>query len=133
MGIGKADIKAIRERCGISQDFAAEAMGVRRMAVKRWENPKYNDPPEEYVEWLERFEASFDGKVAEMCEIARTSGADEVSLMYYRTQEGYEASHGDGGRFEQSNAMSRAVAERLSADGYKVSFAYPEDVPQDGE
>lgn len=50
----KADFRAARERCGISQQMLASKAGVKVLSVKRWEKPGEAEAPADVQAWLER-------------------------------------------------------------------------------
>lgn len=132
-----ANFRALRELCGITQQQAADACGVRVLTVKRWE--RGDAPvPDDAMAWLMECVAEHDRGVAdELGEImANIPEGAEICLTYYRTQEQADlAAYPEAaGPFGFLNAVYRSVAERLVAMGYKVSFSYPdEERVYDGE
>lgn len=125
-----ANFRALRELCGITQQQAADACGVRVLTVKRWE--RGDAPvPDDAMAWLMECVAEHDRGVAnELGEImANLPEGAEVCLTYYRTQEqaDAEAYHEQAGPHGFLNAVTRSTAEHLVAMGYRVSFSYPDE------
>lgn len=48
----KADFRAARERCGISQQMLASKASVKVLSVKRWEKPGEAEAPSDVQTWL---------------------------------------------------------------------------------
>ena len=48
----KADFRAARERCGISQQMLASKANVKVLSVKRWEKPGEAEAPSDVQTWL---------------------------------------------------------------------------------
>lgn len=125
--MNKATFKALREHVGISNAALAESLGVAERSVKRWEDPRYSDPPEEACELL----AEMRQRQLDMmdCAIAKAeeAGTQAVRLNYYRTQFEYDFCGRDAGDYRQANANARACADALEAMGYDVEYSYPTD------
>ena len=126
----KANFRALREMCGVTQQQVADELGVRALTVKRWE--KGETPiPGDAMAWLTGCVEEHDAGVAEnLGRILATIPADgEVCLTYYRTQEqaDAEAYPEQAGPYGFLNAVTRSTAERLVAMGYRVSFTYPDE------
>lgn len=127
----KADFKALRETCGLTQQNVADACGVRVLAVKRWEKPGYSAPPRDAWEFLDGCRErmldmagfSTDKAVAARDEV----GLETVALTYFRDQEQYDASGRDEGPYGLANATARLTADYLGAEGFEVEFRYPDD------
>lgn len=125
----KATFKAERESLGLTQNDIAEELGVRILAVKRWENPrKPNTPPEAAWDFLEevgeKMVRTVDEAVSAVLENAPEGGS--VQLTYYRDQEQYDAFGRDAGSVHVANANARRVAIELRRLGYTVGWAYPD-------
>ena len=125
-----ANFRALRELCGVTQQQAADACGVRVLTVKRWE--RGDAPvPDDAMEWLMECVAEHDRGVAEeIGEImANLPDGAEVCMPYFRTQEQADmaAWPEKAGPFGFINAVHRSSAERLVAMGYEVSFSYPDE------
>lgn len=128
----KAQFRAIRERCGISQQMLASRAGVKVLSVKRWEKPGEAEPPSDVQEWLEGMldahveavKASLDAAESMMDELGE---AHHVNLLYYRSQAHYDQYGRDSGNFSVVNARTREVGAILEANGIEVRYLYPED------
>ena len=133
MTMSKAQFRATRERCGISQQMMADHFGNKVLTVKRWEKPGEAEPPEDAQAWLESMltqhveavEAALDA-VDEMTE-TQGHAPSHVDLMYYRSQEHYDRFGRDKGDYAIANARSREIAAILEAQGIEARFKYPED------
>lgn len=127
----KAEFRALREACGLTQQNVADAVGVRVTAVKRWERPGWPDPPEDVREYLEierdRLEQMASYAADKAVELRDETGAERVTLSYYRDQEHYDRAGRDAGPVGYANAAARLAALYLEAEGLEVAFSYPED------
>lgn len=129
----KADFRAARERCGISQKMLADRFGNAVLTVKRWEKPGEAEPPADVQAWLESMltqhveavEAALDA-VEEMTE-TQEHAPSHVDLLYFRSQAHYDTYGRDKGDYAIANARSREIAAILEAQGIKARFRYPED------
>ena len=124
----KANFRALREMCGLSQQDVADAADVNRRSVKRWEESGNDwEPPEDVWEWIlacaEVQAETVDAAVS--AAMAHPGGA--VQVTYYRTQEQFDAMGRDDGPYGMANANSRLAAHRLMALGREVEFSYPDD------
>lgn len=128
----KADLKALRERVGLSQQNLADMLRVNVRSVKRWEHETYPwEAPEEAWETLERAKAVQDEAVRNALDALNErreelGREDSVTITYFRDQAMYDRFGRDGGPFGQANASSRAAAAALEARGCNVVFRYPE-------
>lgn len=128
----KADLKALRERVGLSQQNLADMLRVNVRSVKRWEHETYPwEAPEEAWEILERAKAVQDEAVRAALDIVDEQREDlgkenHVTITYFRDQAMYDRFGREDGPFGQVNANSRAVATALEARGCEVVFRYPE-------
>lgn len=129
----KADFKARREMLGLSQSLLADVCDVTTTSVKRWERPGFPEPPEDAWDYIEECEERQQKIVAfavdKAEELARETGAQEVFLTYFRSQEEYDKHGRDPGSCMMANANVRRIAAILAHQGYDVSFVYPEDWP----
>ena len=125
----KAKMRALREIVGLTQADLAAAVGVSVRTVKRWEHPEWSDPPEDVMDMLHKARERQLRTVEGALEVVRGhSQAAAVQLTYYRSQQQYdELGHEPGEPFGCANANSRAVADRLEAEGYEVEWSYPDD------
>lgn len=123
----KPQFRAIRETLGYTQLDVAEALGVERGTIKNWEKETCPwEIPSDAWDWLlserTRFEEMYSYSVCR----ALDSGAEKVVLAYYRTQEIYDSCGRDKGAVGFANALARAVAHELEAEGLDVEFRYPD-------
>ena len=127
----KAEFRALREACGLTQQNVADAVGVRVTAVKRWERPGWPDPPKDVREYLEgerdRMADMASFSVDKAIELRDGTGAERVALSYFRDQEHYDATGRDPGSYGFANAAARLAAMHLEAEGVEVEFVYPEE------
>lgn len=127
----KAEFRALREACGLTQQNVADAVGVRATAVKRWERPGWPDPPEDVREYLEierdRLEQMASFAADKAVELRDETGAERVTLSYFRDQEHYDVAGRDSGPYGYANAAARLTALYLEAEGLEVEFVYPDD------
>lgn len=123
----KATYKALREHVGISHAHLGKLLGVSERTVKRWEDDRYGDPPQDawdiLVELRERQLAMADYAI----EAVQKSGVEKVSLNYYRTQAQYDMAGRDEGDYRMANANARVVADALEVMGFEVTYAYPDE------
>lgn len=135
-----ADFRALREQVGYSQQDVADALGVKVLSVKRWENPEYPfEIPQDAWDILDEAYRLQHTVVA--AAVDRACGAGEatgmhadvpVVLAYWRTQRDYDERHPlDPGSYGQANATARAVAEKLRDLGFSVSFRFTPTVPEE--
>ena len=117
----KLELRALREIVGLSQADMAEALGVNRTTVKRWERPDSDGytPPDDAFELLDNLVAQQDATVS--AALAEHGGDAAVTLPYYRTQEELEAA-GRPGLVGVANATTLAVAGELRRRGVDVRF-----------
>lgn len=137
--MNKATFKALREHAGLSHAEIACMLGVAERSVKRWEDPRYSDPPEDacrIVREARELQLSMVDYAIAKAEEAGMQVA--VRLDYYRTQAEFEARGSDEGDYRRANANARAAADALEAMGYEVEYFYPADdgwaeTPPNGE
>ncbi len=125
-----ANFRAARETIGMSQLDVANALGVNLKTVKRWEQGRGWEPPEDAWRLVERQlgirEQVVDYAVGKALEQREAHGEpDVVTLSYFRDQRMYDEHGRDGGPFGVANANARAVAEELAIEGFEVEFVYP--------
>lgn len=133
MTMSKAQFRATRERCGISQQMMADHFGNKVLTVKRWEKPGEAEPPEDAQAYLlhmldlhvQAVEAALDA-VDEMEEL-NGNPPSHVDLMYYRSQAHYNRYGRDRGDFAVVNARAREIAALLETQGIEARFVFPED------
>lgn len=123
-----ADFRARRERCGLTQQEMADAVGVRVLAVKKWERPDGPVAPADAWAFLEAVETARRAVVKQAEEAAlQFAERGAVQLTYYRTQEQFDEFGRDEGPVGVANANARAVADRLESMGFEIAWAYPDD------
>lgn len=129
----KAQFKAIRERVGLSQEAVADALGNVVRTVKRWEDPNYQQPPEDAWEYLEQALKQHVEAVNKSVDMVKQIGEkvgnlpDHVDLLFYRTQRQYDLYGRDTGNYMMVNARAREIAVRLEQLGVETRFHYPEE------
>lgn len=133
MAMSKAQFRATRERCGISQQMMADYFGNKVLTVKRWEKPGEAEPPEDAQAYLlhmldlhvQAVEAALDA-VDEMEEV-NGNPPSHVDLLYYRSQAHYDRYGRDKGDFAVVNARTREISALLEMQGIEARFVFPED------
>lgn len=123
----KANFKATRERIGYTQQWVARTLGVGIKTVKRWEQPNQPEPPVDAWDWLLGEAERFDDMLEFSVRKAVDSGAGNVVLTYYRTQEQYDQCGRDEGSYGFANALARAVGYECEYEGLEVEYRYPDD------
>ena len=125
----KATLKAMREMCGLTQQDVARELGVTDRSVRRWENPEQpHTPPQELIDFIaDSFRAHFDAISQTMDIVEDFDKAQNIQLTVYRNQAQYDTLGRDSGLYTVANANTYAVAQALTTQGYKVSFAYPDE------
>lgn len=128
----KANFRAMREACGMSQaDVACEA-DVSVLSVKKWENPSSDikQPPQDVWDWLVM---AYDGMVMDAREaveqIMAARTGQTVALPYFRTQDELDAvqlAQGIDEPVGYHNARMRMIAQMLSEREVPYEFVYPE-------
>lgn len=128
MNRSKADFRAAREAIGASRAFIADELGVAERSVKRWEDPRYADPPKDAWELVDALKNAQRAIVSRSVAAAKGApGCTSVKINYYRSQEQFDAYGRDKGNYNIANANARAVAVALEALGFDVAFSYPDD------
>lgn len=126
---GKATFRAMRERLGLTQQDAADALGVRVLTVKRWERTGFPEPPDDAWAYLN----SMRDRMVEMAEFAADKAVElrdetgAIALTYFRDQDQYDATGRDDGPVGFANAVARLTASYLEVEGFDVEFRYPDD------
>lgn len=127
----KATFRAMRERLGLTQQDVADAVGVRVLAVKRWEHPDWGEIPEDAWEYLEdmadRHDLIVRDTVEQMLFTAQKTHVGQVAVTYFRYQQQHNECGRDEGPVGFVNAVARDVAAELAALGIDVAFRYPDD------
>lgn len=132
MTLSKAQFRAMRERCGISQQMLANAVGVKVLSVKRWEKPGEAEAPADVQAWLGHMldlhiqaVGSVLDAVKKMTE-KQGHAPNHVDLSYYRSQKHYDRYGIGDGDYSIANARSREIAALLEAQGIEARFKYPD-------
>ena len=123
----KATYKALREHVGISHASLAKLLGVAERTVKRWEDDRYNDPPQDAFDLLLALREKQLSIADYAIELAQTAGTETVRLNYYRTQAQYDKYGRDEGDYRMANANARTTATALETMGFEVVYAYPDE------
>lgn len=131
--MSKAQFRATRERCGISQQMMADHFGNKVLTVKRWEKPGEAEPPEDAQTYLlhmldlhvQAVEAALDAVDEMEEELGKLPS--HVDLLYYRSQAHYDRFGRDKGDFSVVNARTREIAALLETQGIEARFVFPED------
>ena len=129
----RAEFRAIRECVGASRQFLADKLGVAERSVKRWEDPRYAEPPQDawalLYGMLESQRRMIDSALDLAEDMIEKAGREPAAfrLNYYRSQNQYEIAGRDDGDYNIANANARAVATALDAMGYSVEWAYPDE------
>lgn len=129
-----AMFKATRERVGLSQKVIHDRLGVNVRTVKRWEDPRYPDPPEAAWDLLEdalsRHREAVGAALRAVDRMTREAGhrPERVAVLYYRSQYQYDRFGRDrGGDWMVVDARARETAVRLEERGIHTVFYYPEE------
>ncbi len=125
--MNKATFKALREHAGLSHATIAGMLGVSERSVKRWEDPRYSDPPEDACRIVREARELQLSMADYALGKAEEAGTKAVRLNYYRTQAEFDICGRDSGDYRRANANARAAATALEMMGYEVEYAYPGD------
>ncbi len=130
----KADFKALREACGLSQQNVADALGVHLQTIKRWEKPSFPYAvPDDAFDYLDSVAESQANQVNYMLGVVAQQveqfGKNPVlvPITYYRDQQMYDTYGRDKGPFGWPNAVARKLAYELAKRGISYLFRYPDD------
>lgn len=125
--MNKATFKALREHAGLSHAALAGMLGVSERSVKRWEDPRYSNPPDDAC-CIVREARDLQLAMAEHALVkAEEAGMQVVRLDYYRTQAEFDVCGSDEGDYRRANADARAAADALEMVGYDIEYHYPAD------
>ena len=143
----KADFQALRDLVGLDQVDVADALGVKPVTIRKWEDPQAFALPrkaawlflEDVADIIERKSADLAARALEAAQRARADGREPspVLLTYWRTREDWDNSplgHPDettviGGYWKIENAITRTAALRLAKDDTPFSIVYAQPRP----
>lgn len=130
----KAELRATRDRVGLTQAKLAEAVCVQVRSVKRWESPDApQQAPDDVWDYLGQLLQVQDAIVDQTLQTVKESPAETVRMPYWASQEDYDQHHGgpEGGFWRVANATARAVAVALETIGYGVEWVDSNPVPEE--
>lgn len=127
----KANFRAIREACGMTQSDVSGEIGATLSRIRSWENPACGVlPPDDVWAWLLRARDAMVMDARDAVEQIMSSRTTQVvALPYYRTQHDLDAvqlAQGIDEPVGYHNARTRMVAQMLAANGMPYEFVYPE-------
>lgn len=110
----KANFRAIREACGMTQSDVSGETGATVGVVRSWEDPSCGVlPPDDVWAWL----------------LMATRNGQTVALPYYRTQDEMDAvqlAQGIDEPVGYRNARTRMIAQMLAEREVPYEFVCPE-------
>lgn len=127
----KANFRAIREACGMTQSDVSGEIGATLSRIRSWENPSCGVlPPDDVWAWLLMAHDAMvmDARDA-VGQIMSSRTTQVVALPYYRTQHDLDAvqlARGIDEPVGYHNARTRMVAQMLSEREVPYEFVYPE-------
>ena len=132
----KANLRALRETIGMSQQLLADMLKVDVRSVKRWEAPNNSwEPPEDAFRLLERYYQLQSDQLDDALDKAdavmdMADGKPQATALNYYTSQGeYEAVHpGEGAMWQMVNATTRLIGIHLDAMGWEVDYVYPSEI-----
>ena len=142
----KADFQALRDLVGLDQVDVADALGVKPVTIRKWEDPQAFALPrkaawlflEDVADIIERKSADLAARALEAAQRARADGREPapVLLTYWRTREDWDnspISHPDetviGNHWKIENTITRTTALRLVKDDTPFSIVYAQPRP----
>lgn len=128
----KAAFRAIREECGFSQQDIADEADVSIRSVKFWEDTREDrQPPDNVWQFLLAARGALYQDAREIAEqitkSLKQTGATDLQLRYYRTQEqldAYQLGTGVDEPYGYANARMREVARLLDKAEIPYTFSY---------
>lgn len=128
-----AELKALREGCGLSQVEVAKAADTGQRSIARWESTDERyDAPKRVWRYLREVERTQDEQVKYCVDAAKEQAKalgdpTVVALTYYQSQEQYDKFGRDEGPVGWANAVARKTAAELRRLGFEVEFRYPNE------
>lgn len=132
-----ADFRMLRDALGVSQQWVAGQVGVTKLTVLTWENPReFALPSRKAWDLLEGMwhqadrMASAQVEIAvQAAEIARDDGREPTTMLlpYWYNRGIYKASGRDGS-MEVENLATRMIQDRLAVLGLPCGIKYAEPV-----
>ena len=125
----KANFRAIREACGMTQSDVSGETGATVGVVRSWEDPSCGVlPPDDVWAWLLM---ARDAMVMDACEgveqIMAARIGQTIALLYFRTQDELDAvqlAQGIDEPVGYHNARMRMIAQMLSEREVPYEFVY---------
>lgn len=127
----KANFRAIRESCGMTQSDVSGETGATVGVVRSWEDPSCGVlPPDDVWTWLlmARDALVMDARDA-VGQITLSRTMQVVALPYYRTQGDLDAvqlAQGIDEPVGYYNARTRMIAQMLAEREVPYEFVYPQ-------
>lgn len=127
----KANIRAIREACGMTQSDVSGETGATLSRIRSWENPACGVlPPDDVWAWLLMAHDALVMDARDAVEQIMSSRTTQVvALPYYRTQAELncvQLAQGIDEPVGYHNARTRMIAQMLSEREVPYEFVYPE-------
>lgn len=132
-----ADFRMLRNKLGVSQKWVADKVGVTRLTIITWEDPReFALPSRKAWDLLENMWREADrmatGQVdiaMQAAKIARDDKREPTTMLlpYWYNPAYYKASHRDG-CMEVENLATRMVQDRLAVLGLPCGIIYAEPV-----
>lgn len=126
----EADLRAMREACGITRQELAGMLEVSSSTVKKWERgekPVPQDAVDLVLSLFDRHEDVVQAAVDAFLDAHEDTGVETATITYFRGQDQYDAHGRDPGSYHMANANARAAAERIVGLGFEVEFRYPDE------
>lgn len=127
----KAELRAMREDCGMTQQDVADKFDVRKLTVKRWENQTVegSEPPDDVWEWIMNTRYSIAEEARDLSRRLISLAEDEgdegaVCLPYYRVRGELDATGQDDRPIGVVNAITRMTARLIEDAGRDVVIEY---------
>ena len=127
----KANFRAIREACGMTQSDVSGETGATLSRIRSWENPACGVlPPDDVWAWLLMAHDALVMDARDAVEQIMSSRTTQVvALPYYRTQDDLDAvqlAQGIDEPVGYHNARTRMIAQMLAEREVPYEFVYPQ-------